>query len=55
VRRHSLVRELESHLIVALAGAAMSQGVRAFEQSNLDLMLSDDRSAIDVPRRYFRS
>ena len=42
--RQGLIGVLEAHLIVALAGAAVSHGGRTFAQSHFDLVLGDDRT-----------
>ena len=38
-----IIAELEAHLVVALAGRAMADGVRAHRPRNLDLALGDQR------------
>ncbi|MDF3017400.1 MAG: hypothetical protein K0R44_2625 [Thermomicrobiales bacterium] len=43
MRRECLVGQLEPYLVVAFAGAAMGDGVGAFEERDLDLVLGDDR------------
>src|SRR5580658_8181642 len=43
VRRESRERQLEAHLVVALAGRAMRDSVGAFRARNLDQFLGDNR------------
>src|ERR1700687_2598184 len=44
LRRERLIRELESNLIVSLAGAAVRHGITSGGQRDLDLLSRDERS-----------
>src|SRR5262245_42187797 len=45
LRSERFVRQLETYLIVPLAGAAVSDGVRAFSKSDFDLPACQQRSS----------
>src|SRR5260370_37028093 len=52
-RRESLEGMLEADLIIAFAGASVSDGGRALAQRNLDLMLCNYRPDKRTPKQRF--
>ena len=53
LRSQRLIRQFETDLIVALAGAAVSHRGRAFAQRDFNLMLRDHRSRQRSPQQIF--
>jgi hypothetical protein len=51
VRVERIGRQFEAHLVVALAGRAMRNGIGAGFGGDLDQPLGDQRRAIEVPSR----
>ena len=55
LRSEGLDGQLKAHLVVALAGAAVGDGVRAFGQSDFTIRLAMIGRAKEVPSRYLFS